>query len=692
MSNWIKVIDGSTESGALALHVDSAGMIYVAGASTEDNNNRLFVAKYDTDGTLQWDKALGDNSTTITEGDPAGIATDSSGNVYVAFAWAAGGIMLVKLNSSGVDQWWRQWSNWEGSNNFENDFTVGLAVDSTDNVYVAGRVAAFGYLAKYNSSGTYQWNREIRSGAQDNPIAKVYDVHHYNGDLYLSGENNTWRGGGGVATNNFDMHAIKITGAGSATIIDSRRYDANRTESLVGNRITLDSDGNIFLLDTNRDEIHKITSAGSYSWTRSVTGSFSASDIAAHGTDVYVVGQSSGDAVILRIDSAGDLDYERLIEHSTLSIGITRVTVDSEFLYLWGLMNGDFILAKIDREFGYTGTQGSFTLSDPAAFSLSTVTYTAGQNPNVATTTEPDTSSTDRTATDITMSETDTSLPVTHLAQATLASTTTLSATGSRLIQNFDPYDWDSLSGWDDWPLDIWDRPNWRPSSEFAVIADGLIIVPGAATLSSEAALTATGGLSLGGSADLDSEAAISTQASIALTGSAEFNSTFTSAFAGRLGFNTSIFVDSFADLSVDALIGKIGEATLASESALNAQGLKTINASAELNSTATIFGDLQRLVFAEADLNTSFSVTVDAIIVIAGASDVTSTATVSATGSVAKFGEAQLSGFAAVLGIGEITNLLQFLYVIEQETRVFKIHPESREYDIEQETRTFIV
>lgn len=687
MSNWIKVINGATESNPLGITVDAAGMIYVSGESTVDNDNQFFVAKYDTAGTLQWDKALGDNSTTVDEGSGS-LAVDTSGNVYAQFQYD-GSFMIVKLSSSGVDQWWRQIANWEGSNNAASDFATGIILDSSGDAYVTGYTSGDSYLVKYNSSGVFQWNREIRSGAETNPQSRLLDITVYNDEVYVTGYNDTWKGALGAGT--FDLNVVKFTTAGSATAWAALRYDSSRTQTLDGDRISRDSSGNIFVADLSRKEIHRFTSAGSYSWTRVIAGgSLSVFDIECQGTDVYVLAVDSGDIIVLKIDSAGDLVYEREIDHSTLSISARRITTDQDFLYIWAVIDGDFLLAKLDIDLGYTGTQGSFTISDPATYSLTTTSYTTGQHPTVATTVNPNAEATDRTAADITTSETTTSFPVTHQAVALLTTTATVAATGSRLVQNWEPYDWDSLSTWDSWPYDDWDRPNWRPETSAVIFADGLIVVPGEASLASTTDFTAQGGLLIGGSTAATAESTLSAGSSMSFAGSLAVSSEFTSDFSARLGFNTSIFADSFAGLSVDASLAKIGSADLATDCQLSALAGLALPGSAALETTAAITGALVRLVEGTSDLSSTFTVSASAVIVILGSIEVNSTTEVTATASLGKTGECDLQGFAAVLAVGEIANLQQFVYIIEQETRQFKVKPELREYEIAQETRTY--
>jgi len=100
-----------------------------------------------------------------------GVATDLSGNVYVAGGTNGGldgntsagntDLFVVKYNSSGTKQWTKQL----GSSSLDFDFCV--ATDSSRNVYVSG--VTYGgldnntnagyidlFVVKYNSSGTKQ--------------------------------------------------------------------------------------------------------------------------------------------------------------------------------------------------------------------------------------------------------------------------------------------------------------------------------------------------------------------------------------------------------------------------------------------------------------------------------------------------------------------------------------------------------
>ena len=106
--------------------------------NTNAGYNDLFVVKYNSSGTKQWTKQLGTSSTDLADG----VATDSSGNVYVV-GYTYGGLdgntntggsdlFVVKYNSSGTKQWTKQLGT------EEYDEARGVAADSSGNVYVVG--------------------------------------------------------------------------------------------------------------------------------------------------------------------------------------------------------------------------------------------------------------------------------------------------------------------------------------------------------------------------------------------------------------------------------------------------------------------------------------------------------------------------------------------------------------------------
>jgi len=139
--------------------LDSSENIYILARDlTEDNP---VVAKYNSSGTFQWGKAYV-SATSSNSANINGIVVDSSDNVYFSFAdLTLHKLYLVKINSSNVVQWTRSIS--ASGETFSN--TGDLAIDSSDNIYMTASLstsgAQKGIIAKYNSSGTLQFQRKV---------------------------------------------------------------------------------------------------------------------------------------------------------------------------------------------------------------------------------------------------------------------------------------------------------------------------------------------------------------------------------------------------------------------------------------------------------------------------------------------------------------------------------------------------
>jgi len=111
------------------------------------NNEDFYTIKYSNAGVQQWAARYdgGDND------DPSSLTIDKQGNVYVAgyttHVNTGFDNLVIKYNSSGVQQWKQEY---RGSNQYAWDIWNGVAVDSLNNVYVAG------YTTSSNSGSDYR--------------------------------------------------------------------------------------------------------------------------------------------------------------------------------------------------------------------------------------------------------------------------------------------------------------------------------------------------------------------------------------------------------------------------------------------------------------------------------------------------------------------------------------------------------
>lgn len=150
----------------------STNLLYVTGLSSVNSRNwDLNLSVYNSSGTLQWSRQL---SGLYWDGTEYGIVLDSSNNIYLAGYTDTNNsnnfnAVIAKYNSSGTLQWQRRITNPSGTCGFRC-----LAIDSASNLYAAGwnEYTSTGlqdaFVAKYNSSGTIQWQRLLGgTGTED---------------------------------------------------------------------------------------------------------------------------------------------------------------------------------------------------------------------------------------------------------------------------------------------------------------------------------------------------------------------------------------------------------------------------------------------------------------------------------------------------------------------------------------------
>lgn len=153
---WQRRLDDTSSDQWDSVTVDSNDDIIVGGDFRDGPYGSLpdfVIAKYSSSGTLQWYRSLG-GPTNIRDDFIGDVITDASNNVYATGASASDGAgsydaWVGKFNSSGTIQWQKTYGY------TSTDRGRGLAIDSSGDLILCGsfRPGAWGaYVAKVSSS------------------------------------------------------------------------------------------------------------------------------------------------------------------------------------------------------------------------------------------------------------------------------------------------------------------------------------------------------------------------------------------------------------------------------------------------------------------------------------------------------------------------------------------------------------
>lgn len=187
---WTKLFEFPDSSQAKSVVVNSAGDIYIAGQNIKLDsypfgNIDALLKKYDSKGNEIWTRKFGapDTEDTINS-----VIVDSSGNIYAA-GRTYSDIFLKKYDSAGTELWTRQFGAYGGA----EAFTV--SIDISGNIYLAGYINNYtrdqvrsegddAFIRKYDSSGKELWDYQFGTGSRDIAYSVAIDS---SGGIYAAG-------------------------------------------------------------------------------------------------------------------------------------------------------------------------------------------------------------------------------------------------------------------------------------------------------------------------------------------------------------------------------------------------------------------------------------------------------------------------------------------------------------------------
>lgn len=155
---WTEYWGSGTRNNPTGITIDSLDNIYITGYGGNTVDQDVCLLKYTSSGSLVMTRLWGGSG--LDRG--YGIQVDSLGNIYITGRTESFGVntdaFLLKYNSFGDLQWSKIWggSQW--------DAAYPIAIDSSNNIYIAGDTESFGdlngdsFIVKYNSEGDEIWN------------------------------------------------------------------------------------------------------------------------------------------------------------------------------------------------------------------------------------------------------------------------------------------------------------------------------------------------------------------------------------------------------------------------------------------------------------------------------------------------------------------------------------------------------
>ena len=289
--------NGGQEEGA-AMTLDASGNVCLAGRfrqttdfdpgtgvhNLSSNGQAGFALKLDNDGNFLWVKNLVSDTSAGSQSYPRSIATDASGNFYIAGAFNG---------------------------------TVDFDPDSVAEHKLVTDTIQSGFVMKLAADGSFQWAKKV--GGVDNPLSS----YNYANAVAVDGASNVLLAGSFMGTvsmgsstlvsNGYsDMFIAKLDAGGNYLWAKGigNTWDSDRAT-----RITLDAASNVYVSGTYRGTVDfdpgasvknmtsvgnvdafllKLTTNGDFFWAKSFGGSDHREliySVAANPTSVYTVGR-----------------------------------------------------------------------------------------------------------------------------------------------------------------------------------------------------------------------------------------------------------------------------------------------------------------------------------------------------------------------------------------------------------------
>ena len=380
---------------------DSNGNIYICGKSS----GGAHVVKYDTDGNMLWNRII----TGLLLLEWQGVAADSSGNVYVTgynYWQAPPGslnyrIMTHKYNSNGTLLWQRRFVT--NSNPSHEMKAYAIAIDSQNLPFIGYRSSisgSMGGIAAYSTSGSLSTASATKFGGS------VYGHH-------IGINPNVWKLGYTICLdyNTTIPHGSYLIQKQNLNSLSSGPTWSGVFGTSQGDGAVTEEGHDIVSVNTNGEcvfgvtlhgksasydgAVAKVNTAGTFQWGRMLGHSsdqlYSSGVAVDDSGNVYslMINQAQYKMVVAKWNSSGTLQWQREIDTAGVEYGYGQgVAVDNNGAVILSFISAGItgqsggrraVIFKVPDNGSLTGTHGDFTYSISNYTESSTVGHATWQ-------------------------------------------------------------------------------------------------------------------------------------------------------------------------------------------------------------------------------------------------------------------------------------------------------------------------
>jgi hypothetical protein len=179
---WQRKLSSNASDNGQDMYTTSAGVSYIVGARFSGSTSYACLSKVDASGNLSWSRY---NTTGTTEGQAVTFnSAAQSVGMLAYYGGSPASTTLAVFDVNGNLSWQRRISPTDGN----GLYGMGLTADSSGNYYASGMLGStrHNWIVKFNSSGSVLWSKQYE-------IPGVYSYNDYgtvgvdsSDNLYLS--------------------------------------------------------------------------------------------------------------------------------------------------------------------------------------------------------------------------------------------------------------------------------------------------------------------------------------------------------------------------------------------------------------------------------------------------------------------------------------------------------------------------